>query len=92
MKITNLSKHLCVVASLCITYQTIISKMPYTAKLDWQTDKTIAAIEAQFSNNNFASVPTESSLQVLNYMKFDLESILFEVFEQGLPSDMEIDH
>ncbi|MCX7595926.1 MAG: hypothetical protein N2235_19620 [Fischerella sp.] len=61
MKIINLPKHLSIVASLCIACQAIITKMPYTVNLDGWTDKTATAIEAQFSDNNFAGTLPKSN-------------------------------
>lgn len=40
------------------------------------------------TTNTAISIATETSFEILNYMEFELESILFEEFEQGLPNDI----
>lgn len=48
------------------------------------------AIEQQSLSPDYStSSPTESSLEVLNDMEFDLESIIAKEFGQGLPSDID---
>ncbi|MBD2242838.1 hypothetical protein [Nostoc sp. FACHB-888] len=48
-----------------------------------------SAIEQQsFSPYNSASSFSESSLETLDDMEFELERIMFEEFAKGLPSDI----
>lgn len=50
--------------------------------------KTAKSIKLECLNFNSASAPAESTNELLSYTELDLENILLQEFEQGLPSDI----
>ncbi|AFY88765.1 MULTISPECIES: hypothetical protein [Chroococcidiopsis] len=54
---------------------------------------TATAIDRQSLDCNYdTSSLTESIFKILDDMEFDLESIFFQEFAQGLPNDLETAH
>lgn len=53
---------------------------------------TATAIEQQSLIQDFVNNLNESNFEVLSDIGLELESILVEEFEQGLPSDLETFH
>lgn len=50
--------------------------------------KTATSIELECLNFYSANAPTESKDELVNYTEIELESILFEEFEQALPGNI----